>query len=59
MEVWVDPELGVEETETKLVWQKRAQSRFINLVTDELAAFVGNGRTARRADTLAAYEVKI
>ena len=58
-EVWVDPELDGEKTENKLVWQKRAQTRFINFVADELAAFVRNGRTARRANTLAAYEVKI
>ena len=58
-EVWVDPELDGQKTEDKLVWQKRAQSRFINFVGDELAAFAGNGRTTRRANTLATYEVKI
>merc|ERR1711905_33560 len=59
VEVWVDPELDGEKTENKLVWQKRAQTRFINFVADELAAFVGNGRTARRANTLTAYEFMI
>ena len=59
MEEWIDPKLSEQETESKLVSEKRALSRFINVVTAEITAFTGNGKTARRADVLAAYEVKI
>ena len=59
MEDWVDPELDGAQTENKLVFQRRAQSRFVNFVKDELIAFVGNGKTARRANTLIAYGEKI
>ena len=53
MEIWVDPKLSVEETESKLMVEKRAHSRFINAVADELAAFVGClecGKTFQRLD---------